>query len=121
MSQIRSTELKISNFLSLGVLFCGMIIFCGWIFKLKLSGNPFFNFEMYDRISLTQLLMFYCQKKDWAQLISYGGLSLLICIPFMRLLMMIYFYLKTKEYVLTLISVCVLMGLIGSLALGIQS
>jgi len=46
MTQIKSTELKISKFLSYSVSICGALIFCGWVFKIKMTGNPFFNFEI---------------------------------------------------------------------------
>jgi len=120
MSGSKSTELQISTFLSFSVLVSGIIIFCGWIFKLKYSGNPFFNFEIYDRISLKDLIIFHFEKKDWPQLISYGGLFFLISIPFMRVLMMTYLYFKNREFILALISTSVLIGLILSLILCIQ-
>jgi uncharacterized membrane protein len=120
MSRIESTELKISKFLSFSVLICGAFIFCGWILNFKMTGNPFFNFEIYDRIPLKDLLIFHFDKKDWAQLISYLGLFLLISVPFIRVLMMMFLYLKTKEFILAFISTTVFIGLSLGLALGIQ-
>ena len=120
MTQIKSTELKISKFLSYSVSICGALIFCGWVFKIKMTGNPFFNFEIYDRIPLKDLLNFHFEKKDWAQLISYLGLFLLISVPFIRVLMMMFLYLKTKEFILAFISTSVFIGLSLGLALGIQ-
>jgi hypothetical protein len=120
MIQNKSAELKISKFLSYSVLICGTLIFCGWIFKLKITGNPFFNFEIYDRIPLKDLLVFHFEKKDWAQLLSYVGLFFLISIPFVRVLIMTFLYLRSKEVILALVSTFVLIGLFLGLALGIQ-
>ncbi len=121
MNQIQSTELKISKFLSFSVFISGGLIFCGWILKLKMTGNPFFTFEIYDRIPLKDLLVFHFEKKDWPQLLSYLGLCCLITIPFVRVVIMTFLYFKSKELILGLVSTFVLIGLFLGLALGIQS
>jgi uncharacterized membrane protein len=85
-----------------------------------MTGNPFFNFEIYDRIPLKDLLFFHFEKNDWPQLLSYVGLCFLISIPFMRVLIMTFLYFKSREHILALISTSVFIGLSLGLALGIQ-
>ena len=115
-----SLELFISRFLTIGVLVSGLFILIAWSFTFKFSANPFFNFEHYDPIPLKDLLIFYFNKKDWFQLFSFLGFSLLIAIPFLRVLFMLFLYLKNKEFSLALISSVVFIGLLVGLALGIK-
>lgn len=115
-----SLELFVSRFLKFGVIVSGLFILFGWAFSFKFSGNPFFNFESYDRIPFKDLVLFYFDKKDWFQLCSFVGLALLISIPYVRVVLMILLYLKSREFYLAFISIIVLTGLLIGLVLGLK-
>jgi uncharacterized membrane protein len=120
MNEIESLELKIAHFLRAGVIISGVIMFAGWMTQFKLSGNPFFNFETYDRISLSELIKFHIHKKDWGILLSYLGLISLISLPLIRVLLTAILFIKQKEFKLAVIAVVVLIGLMASMSLGIE-
>ncbi len=120
MNEIESLELKIAKFLRYGVLFAGLIIVVGWVMLFKFSGNPFFNFDTYDRIPFIDLVKFNIHRKNWGALVSYSGLIALISLPLIRVFMTIFLFLKQKEFALAGIALIVLSGLIASMFLGIE-
>lgn len=120
MNEIESLELKISKFLRGGVFLAGAVMFVGWIWKLKWKGNPFFNFEVYDRIPFTDLIKQHIYLKDWGLLVSYAGLLILISLPLIRVLLTAILFIRQKEYMLAGIALIVLTGLSASLFLGIE-
>lgn len=119
-NEIESLELKIAKFLRGGVFLAGIVMLIGWVWKFKWSGNPFFNFETYDRIPLPDLIKQHIFLKDWALLVSYGGLLILISLPLIRVLLTGILFIKQKEYVLAGIAFTVLCGLTASMLLGIE-
>ena len=120
MKPLDGLELKIAWFLRIGVIAAGVILLSGWLTKFKLNGNPFFNFQTYDQIYLTDLIQFHLKNKDWGVLLSYAGLVILILLPFIRVLLTSYLFIRQGEYRLALIAVAVLLGLIISMSLGIN-
>jgi uncharacterized membrane protein len=120
MNEIESLELKIAKFLRVGVIVAGIIMFAGWITQFQLTGNPFFNFETYDKIPLIELLQFHLYRKHWGVLLSYAGLFSLISLPLIRVLLTAILFLKQKEFILALIAFTVLIGLLISMSLGIE-
>jgi uncharacterized membrane protein len=120
MNQIETLELKIAKFLRGGVFLAGAIMFVGWIWKTKWNGNPFFNFESYDRIPFTQMLQHHFYRGDWGTLVSYAGLLILISLPLIRVILTAILFVKQKEYALAGIALIVLSGLTASILLGIE-
>jgi uncharacterized membrane protein len=113
-------ELNISRFLRSGVMISGILMLTGWIMRTKISGNPFFNFETYDHIPLSDLIAFHLKNKDWGSLLSYLGLIVLMSLPIIRVLLTSILFLKQKEYLLSFISLSVFLGLILSILLGAE-
>lgn len=120
MNQIETLELKIAKFLRGGVFLAGLVMFVGWIWKTKWKGNPFFVFETYDQIPLTDMLTHLYIRGDWGTLISYVGLVILISLPVIRVLLTAILFVKQKEYALAGIALIVLAGLSASMLLGIE-
>lgn len=113
-------EIRISQFLRYGVLFSGTLLLLGWLLKFRLFGNPFFNFQIYDRLPFEELLGFYWDKKDWGILISYAGLISLIALPLIRVILLSFLFLRQKEFFLALISFVVIVLLVVSILLGLN-
>lgn len=119
-NKIEDLELKISKFLRLGIIVAGVLILGGWLVQLKFVANPFYNFEYYDQIPLQNLVMFHIRTKQWGYLVSYLGLFCLISLPIIRVFLTAILFVKQKEYVLANLAFFVLVGLLGSLFLGIE-
>jgi uncharacterized membrane protein len=105
--------------LRFGVLLSGTLIFLGWIFKFRPTGNPFFNFQIYDRIPFSDLIFFYWDKKDWAMMISYAGLISLISLPLVRVIVLSILFFRQREYNLAMISFLVILLLFLSISMGL--
>lgn len=120
MNTIESLELKIAKFLRVGVAVAGGLMFVGWCFQIKWSGDPFFNFRIYDQIPFKDMVEFAIYRKQWGILISYTGLVTLISLPVIRVLLTTYLFLRQKEKILAGIAAVVLLGLILSMTLGIE-
>lgn len=120
MNEIESLELKIAKFLRGGVFTAGAVMFVGWIWKTKWSGNPFFTFEVYDRIPFKTMIQHHIYHKDWGTLVSYAGLLILISLPLIRVLLTAILFVRQKEYSLAGIALLVLSGLTASILLGIE-
>jgi uncharacterized membrane protein len=120
MNSAETLELKIARFLRIGVLIAGAIMLLGWMSEIKLSGNPFFNFETYDQISLRDLIEYHLYRKDWGVLVSYAGLAFLIILPVVRVLLTAWLFIRQKEFLLAGLAMVVLAGLIVSMSLGID-
>jgi uncharacterized membrane protein len=117
---MKGQELLIVRFLKWGVIISGFLMFVGLSKLIKFSGNPFFNFQTYDQIPLSELITYYTKIQDWGTLCSYVGLGLLILLPFIRVFITIFIFLKNREYVLSGIAFIVLIGLIFGLYLGFK-
>jgi uncharacterized membrane protein len=120
MKKDTALEIRISLFLRYGVIFAGTLLLLGWIFNFRFYGNPFFNFQVYDRIPFTELISFYWNKKDWGILLSYAGLISLITLPLIRVALLSFLFLRQKELPLAVISALVIILLLISISLGLQ-
>ncbi|HXH30815.1 MAG TPA: DUF1634 domain-containing protein [Bacteriovoracaceae bacterium] len=120
MKDLEQLELRISQFLRIGVVAAGAMMLMGIVATFKLSGDPFFNFQVYDQISLKELLELHVKNGQYGVLISYLGLITLISLPFIRVLLTAVLFLKQREYLLALISSVVLLGLVVSFTLGLE-
>lgn len=120
MNNIESLELKIAKFLRVGVIVAGIIMFAGWMAQIKLTGDPFFNFQTYDHIPLQNLIGLHIRNKQWGALVAYAGLAALISLPIIRVFLTAILFVRQKEFLLALIAMTVLIGLIFSMSLGIE-
>jgi uncharacterized membrane protein len=102
------------------VLLAGVLIAVGWAMKFRLNVNPFFNFQTYDPIPLQELVSFHRQRGDYAALISYAGLLVLICLPLFRVLFTAYLFVRQKEFALASIAGGVFLALILAMRLGVE-
>ena len=113
-------EHLVAKFLKTGVIVSGLFMLIGQIKSMSFSGYPFFNFQTYDQIPLKDLINHYIKINDWGILSSYTGLLILILLPFIRVIMTVFIFLRNKEYALSGIALIVLSGLFFSLYLGIR-
>jgi uncharacterized membrane protein len=120
MKKIEEAEKTISQFLRAGVVVSGTLIFIGWISELNWHGNIFFTFEIYDQISLIDLLRLHLYREHWFPIISYVGLAALISLPLIRVLLTSVLFFRSKEYKLGFIALIVFLGLSFSIGLGME-
>jgi uncharacterized membrane protein len=120
MRKIEKSETIISYFLRAGVLLAGTLILVGWLSQLRWQGNTFFTFEIYDQISLFEILRLHLYREHWRPLISYAGLAILILLPLIRVFLTAILFLINKEFKLGFISVMVFLSLSLSILLGIK-
>jgi len=118
--QLEALEIKTSKFLRAGVVVAGILIAIGWIGNWNSSTDPLFTFKTYDQISLFDILRLHIRNGDWSVLICYSGLATLISLPLIRVLLTMVLFIKQKEIILATISFAVLLGLLISMALGID-
>ncbi len=113
-------DLKISKFLRIGVLISGLLMAAGWLFNLKWDSNIFLNYQEYDPIPLQNFILYHYNQGQWASLISYAGLIVLILLPLIRVLLTGIIFIRQKEYLLAIIAATVLIALCLSFSLGIE-
>jgi uncharacterized membrane protein len=113
-------ELLIAKFLRWGVVFCGILIFAGWMLNLKWHGDPFFIYKDYDPIPFWELLQHYIRSQNIGGLIAFGGLAGLVSLPVWRVFLTGILFLKQKERALALIAFVVFTLLIISFLLGMR-
>lgn len=118
--QLEALEIKTSKFLRAGVIVAGILIAIGWIGNWNFSTDPLFNFKTYDQIPLFDILQLHLRNGDWSVLTCYLGLATLISLPLIRVFLTMILFIKQKEIVLATISFAVLLGLVISMALGID-
>lgn len=112
-------ELLIAKFLRWGVVFCGILIFVGWILNLKWDANVFYIYRDYDPIPFRDLVGLYVRSGNIGGLIAFSGLAALVSLPLLRVFLTGILFLKQKERALALIAFLVLALLIISFLLGV--
>jgi uncharacterized membrane protein len=120
MNQIESLELKIAKFLRVGVIIAGILMLLGWLMQVRFISNPFYVFDTYDQIPFVDLVRYHIFRKNYGAILSYVGLIALICLPVIRVFLTAILFIKQQEFKLSLIALVVLVGLIFSMALGIE-
>lgn len=120
MNDLETLELRIARVLRIGVVFSGLLMLTGFIMQFRWSANTLFNFTTYDPISFVDLLEMNFKWKRIGPLVSYAGLIALISLPFIRVILTTYLFIRQKEYLLAVIAFTVLVGLLVSAALGIK-
>jgi len=113
-------EIKISWFLRIGVIVAGFLLLAGVISTFKFNGNPFFVFQVYDKIPLQIGLLHHLKHQQWGMLLSYTGLIVLITLPIIRVILTAILFIRQKEYHLACIAIVVLLGLMMSFSLGFE-
>lgn len=114
-------ELLIAKFLRYGVIFCGLLIFTGWIMNLKWDSNPFFIYRDYDPIPFWELVYFYVRTKNIGGIISFVGLAGLVSLPVWRVFLTGVLFIKQKERGLAVIAFIVFTLLVISFLLGVTA
>lgn len=117
---IETLEYRTALFLRSGVFLAGTLMFVGWLGLFSWNENPFYHYSQYDPIPFIDLLAYHIRRRDWAFLICYAGLAVLILIPLIRVLLTFFLFLKQKEKLLALIALIVFLSLIFSMLLGID-
>lgn len=120
MDQIEKLELKISYFLRWGVIISGTLMLIGLSLMLFETGESFLGFKIYSEISFKQTILMSWDSKDYAKLISFSGLIVLISLPLLRILLTAVLFFKQKELVLASIATGVFFTLIASFFLGLE-
>jgi uncharacterized membrane protein len=114
-------ELKISKFLRNGVVVSGIIIAIGWAMSFKPDSDPFASLQTYESFNLIDSLQMHAILQNWGKLISYLGLTILISLPVLRVFLSMILFITQKEKTMALIGAIVLIGLILSFSLGVET
>lgn len=120
MDELENLELKISKFLRLGVLCSGFFLLIGWIANFRFGFSGAEAFKTYAPVDLMTSLELAVMGGNWALLISYLGLIILISLPMIRVFLTAILFVKQRENVLAAIAGLVLLGLIISFSFGIE-
>ena len=121
MDNIETMELKISKFLRIGVVFSGIVITIGWVWSFKSAINPFLALQIYEPLNLVDSLQASFILQNWGKMVCYLGLGFLISLPVIRVFLSIILFIKQKEMIMAAIGTLVLLGLILSFSLGIET
>jgi uncharacterized membrane protein len=119
-AELLDLELKISKLLRWGVLLAGALMLLGWMSFLDFSQNPLANFHDYKGENLKLSLESAVEHHQWGLLIAYAGLTILICLPLLRVFMTGILFVKQKERILAVVAFIVFVILILSFSLGIE-
>lgn len=120
MDELENLELKISKFLRFGVIASGFFLFVGWLGQFRFDNIDPVRFEKYSPIDMFTTIELAIMDENWAVLISYLGLMILISLPMIRVLLTAVLFLKQKENILAVIAGLVLVALIISFSFGIE-
>ncbi len=120
MDQLESLELKISKFLRLGVLCSGFFLLVGWLANFNFENASPEKFKTYSPVDMFTSIELAIMDGNWALLISYLGLIILISLPMIRVFLTAFLFLKQKENILACIAGFVLLALIVSFSFGIE-
>lgn len=120
MSRLESIELLIAKFLRYGVILAGIVIFIGWALQIDFAHNVYAGFATYAQDDLLQRLSGAWVNRDWAILISYLGLTILISLPFIRVMLTAVVFIFDKDHLMASCALLVIFGLILSVTLGFQ-
>ncbi|MFY7992102.1 MAG: DUF1634 domain-containing protein [Bacteriovoracaceae bacterium] len=120
MDRLENLELKISKFLRLGVLCSGFFLGIGWLGNFSFENSHPSRFATYSPVDLMTSLELAVMGGNWALLLSYIGLIILIGLPMIRVLLTAVLFVKQKEHILAAIAGVVLLALIISFSFGIE-
>lgn len=118
--ELEALELKIAKLLRYGVILAGALIFAGWMLQIQFTTNPFANFKSYYGLSMLANLESAWTSANWAVLISYVGLLVLISLPILRVLMTAILFLRQKDTIMASLAFFVFIAILISCALGLE-
>lgn len=118
--ELINLELKISKFLRLGVIVSGIFMIVGWILESFKSESSFEKLKSYNPIDFVDSFHFAYLNSDWASLLTYIGLIVLISLPTIRVLLTAVLFIKQKDIPMALLAIFVFSTLIASLVLGFE-
>lgn len=120
MDELENLELKISKFLRLGVLCSGLFLLVGWLGNFSFENSDPSKFVQYSPVDMMTSLEMAIMGGNWAILISYIGLIILISLPMIRVFLTAVVFVIQKENILAAIAGLVLLGLVISFSFGIE-
>lgn len=118
--ELLDLELKISKFLRYGVIVSGSFMVIGWIFESLKSENSFEKIKQYNPIALSESFQIAYVSGDWATMLTYIGLVILIALPIIRVLLTAILFIKQKDTPMAILAVFVFAILMTSLMLGFE-
>jgi uncharacterized membrane protein len=120
LEELENLELKIAKLLRYGVIFAGILIFVGWMLQIQFTSNPFVGFHDYHGLSLLESFDTAFATQNWAQLISYAGLFVLISLPILRVLMTAILFVRQNDPIMASLAFFVFVTILVSCALGLE-
>jgi uncharacterized membrane protein len=120
MREDYTLELLISRILRTGVQISGSLVFGGWLAQYTLLESNFSDLKIYRTTPFGERLTQILRAKEWGQVMIYIGLVVLISLPLIRVCLTCFLFIKEKEYLLSMVSGCVLLGLLLSIFIGFQ-
>ena len=120
--ELETLELKIAKFLRFGVFSAGGLMVVGWGMMVlsRKNGDPFEAFRNYEPRSLLLQLQEVWANQNYATMLSYFGLFVLISLPVIRVALTAVLFIKQQEKILASIAFLVLLALFYSFTQGID-
>jgi len=115
---IQDLELKISKLLRAGVVISGIVISIGWVWSVIANGADLFQYKQYHAVSLVDSVRNCLAMGDYASLVVYAGLAILVMLPAARVLLTGVLFLTQKEKILGWVAISVFVVLVTSFLLG---
>lgn len=120
LAELENLEMRIAKLLRYGVIFAGALILVGWMLQIQFTSNPFLNFHDYHGLSLLENFEAALSNHNWAQLISYAGLFVLILLPILRVLMTGILFVRQNDPIMAGLAFFVFVTILVSCALGLE-
>lgn len=118
--ELLNLELKISKFLRMGVIVSGLFMIVGWIFESLKSENSFDKIKSYNPDALADSFQLAYASGDWATVLTYIGLIILVSLPIIRVLLTAVLFIKQKDTPMAALAIFVFFILMTSLMLGFE-
>lgn len=118
--ELLDLELKISKFLRMGVVVSGFFMIVGWIFETLKSENSLDKIKTYNPMALADSFQLAYSSGDWATILTYIGLIILVSLPIIRVLLTAVLFIKQKDTPMAALAIFVFLILMTSLMLGFE-
>lgn len=117
---LHKLELTISHLLRAGVLIAGVFLLLGWLWLWFNNGSLLESFTVYEPKSLLETVHWALLTNDRPMIISMVGLTLLVCLPVVRVFLTGVLFIKQKDFILAIMAFLVFAALVVSFTLGID-